>query len=111
MAHALARDAVHRELDIDAVKQGLEARGETVITLNSAAGNRAAYLQRPDQGRRLSGASRVALEGLEKPATKPDVAFVIGDGLSALAIQTNVLPFWDTLKPALKATIGLLRRS
>ena len=103
VAHALARDAVHRELDISSLKAALEARGETVIPLASAAGNRAAYLQRPDQGRKLGAESRALLQGVAKPARSYDVAFVIGDGLSALAIETNVLPFWDVLKPAVAA--------
>jgi ethanolamine ammonia-lyase small subunit len=38
---------------------------------------------------------------LPKPATPYDVAFVIGDGLSAMAIEENAVPFLDVMLPSL----------
>src|SRR5262245_15349541 len=51
LAHARARDAVHRELDIS------QFRLLDPLDLKSAAPDRATYLQRPDLGRRLAPSS------------------------------------------------------
>ncbi|HEU4458841.1 MAG TPA: ethanolamine ammonia-lyase subunit EutC [Methylibium sp.] len=90
IAHAQARDAVHLAFDIDAIDAALKARGLETLRLRSAAPDRAAYLQRPDLGRRLDKASRAALAGREK--REVDLAIVVADGLSALAIHRHALP-------------------
>jgi ethanolamine ammonia-lyase small subunit len=77
LAHARARDAVHAALDRDA----LAAQVGDVTLLESSADDRAHYLRDPDSGRRLSAASA---ERLADGAC--DLAVVIGDGLSALAV-------------------------
>ena len=82
--HALARDAVHDALDVPALQARLADR--EVLTVASAAPDRAAYLQRPDLGRRLSGASRDAL----RPGPY-DVVFVLADGLSARAVHDHAV--------------------
>lgn len=107
LAHARARDAVHLPLDAEALAQSLLAQGIDIgsITLSSAAENRNVYLQRPDLGRRLDEASRQSLKALcaEGSATRPyDIALVIADGLSALAIQQNAIPFLLALMRRLK---------
>lgn len=102
LAHARARNAVHHELNADALQAALQGRGLTVVMMHSAAGNRPVYLQRPDKGRRLDEESRARLEGLSRPATPYDVAFVIGDGLSSFAIEENAAPFLDVMLPKLK---------
>ncbi len=98
LAHARARDAVHRELDAAALAQALSASlGMACITLHSAAPDRATYLRRPDLGRRLDEASRLSLA---PHAARCDIGFVIADGLSALAIEQHALPFlreWNAL--------------
>ena len=97
LAHARARDAVHHELKVDIVQQavmGLQLVEQCVV-VESSAGNRATYLQRPDLGRRLSSGSRLQLQLLasqSKQASTYDLAFVIVDGLSALAVETNAVP-------------------
>ena len=91
IAHARARDAVHRALAIAPLVAALEQRGLEVVVLRSAAGDRLIYLQRPDQGRRLERDSREALEA-RGPKEAYDAAFVIADGLSALAIEENAVP-------------------
>lgn len=91
LAHARARDAVHTPFDRDALAAGLE--GLAVVRANSAAPDRATYLQRPDLGRRLDEASAAALA-----AGPYDIAFVIGDGLSAKAVHDHAAP---TLRAAL----------
>jgi ethanolamine ammonia-lyase small subunit len=106
--HARARDAVHAALDFGAIAQSLQDRGWRVVHVHSAAGDRTEYLRRPDLGRRLSPAGRLAIEGQEQGS---DVAIVAADGLSALAIATNLLPVVDHLRPLLLAqrlTIGPL---
>jgi ethanolamine ammonia-lyase small subunit len=58
-------------------------------------------LQRPDQGRRLDADSRArqAARGAGAAPEGFDIGFVIGDGLSAFAIERNVLPFLDVMLP------------
>jgi ethanolamine ammonia-lyase small subunit len=97
LAHAQARDAVHQQLDAPALAARLATLAglAPALLLHSAADNRATYLQRPDLGRRLDDASR-ALLGAAAGAPS-DLAFVIADGLSALAIEQNAVPFLDVL--------------
>lgn len=103
LAHARARDAVHRLFDAEELLSRLQARGYAGTVVSSAATSRPDYLQRPDKGRRLDERSRALLEGSGRPAVPYDVAFVIGDGLSALAIEENAVPFLDVALPPLKA--------
>jgi ethanolamine ammonia-lyase small subunit len=94
LAHARARDAVHRPLAIEPLRAALAQRGREVIALHSAAGDRLIYLQRPDQGRRLDRDSRRRLEERASRSKEGfDTAFVIADGLSAFAIEENAVPF------------------
>uniref|UniRef100_UPI0037C902D7 ethanolamine ammonia-lyase light chain EutC n=1 Tax=Luteitalea sp. TaxID=2004800 RepID=UPI0037C902D7 len=53
LAHARARDAVHDRLDVPTLRAALGTLGLETLGLHSAAPDRAAYLQRPDAGRRL----------------------------------------------------------
>lgn len=103
LAHARARNAVHHELDVDTLATGLRADGHDVQIVQSAAENRPIYLQRPDKGRRLDDASRALLSGTARSSNPYDIAIVIGDGLSALAIEQNARPFLQALMPAIKA--------
>lgn len=94
LAHAQARDAVHRALDVAALAAELATLPNLApaLILHSAAPDRATYLQRPDLGRQLDAPSRAAV------AAQPcDLALVIADGLSALAIAQNVVPFLTVL--------------
>ena len=99
-AHAQARDAVHARLDAAALKAEIESsiRPE-VLRLHSAATSRTEYLQRPDLGRRLNEASRLLLA--EQPADEVDLAVVIADGLSALAVQRHAPALLQELLPRL----------
>lgn len=102
-AHATARNAVHRALDADRLADALRGRGHDALLLHSQAADRVAYLQRPDAGRVLDEASRARLGALDRPASPRDVALVIGDGLSAHAVEENALPLLDALLPLLAA--------
>lgn len=100
LAHAQARDAVHLALDDAALAEALSsATGQPCLRLHSGAASRDIYLQRPDLGRRLNEHSRATLlDAPASPSAAPvDLAFVIADGLSALAIQQNALPFLRVL--------------
>lgn len=113
LAHARARDAVHLALDHEALAKALHAAcGLSSVSLHSAAENRHVYLQRPDLGRQLDEASRRTLAALRAPggAAAPapayDLALVIADGLSALAIEQNAAPFIGALMARLAAEAG-----
>jgi ethanolamine ammonia-lyase small subunit len=98
LAHARARGAVQHPLAIEPLRAALSRRGQEVIALHSAAGDRAIYLQRPDQGRRLDGDSHRRLEERASRSKEGfDAAFVIADGLSAFAIEQNAVPFFDAV--------------
>ncbi len=107
LAHAQARDAVHLPFDAAGVAASLQAAGLETLALHSAASDRAMYLQRPDLGRRLDESSRERLlqwQAAHSPAVEGagfDLAFVIADGLSALAIHAHAVPL-------LVATLTLL---
>jgi ethanolamine ammonia-lyase small subunit len=97
LAHARARDAVHRGLDLQALRGDIEALGLPTLALHSAATSRSVYLQRPDLGRRLGGESRLQLEALRAQRVLDGtrvhhLAFVVADGLSALAVQRHAAP-------------------
>lgn len=100
LAHAQARDAVHRELDHEALAASLCAAGLATLDLHSAATDRAMYLQRPDLGRRLDDRSTALLAGCEVEGP-PDLALIVADGLSALAIERHALAFISALRPLL----------
>lgn len=115
LAHAQARDAVHLPFDGLGVATGLQSLGLPTLMLHSQATDRAMYLQRPDLGRRLDAASLEALahwRNLSHPngstvsstGTPPfDLAFVLVDGLSSLAIHQNATPLLSALLQRLKA--------
>lgn len=96
LAHAQARDAVHRPLDVRATAGAIEALGVPTLRAHSAAGDRAAYLQRPDQGRRLDAASAQALDAARQDNAL-DLCIVVADGLSALAVERHAAPLLAAL--------------
>ncbi|HEY0064059.1 MAG TPA: ethanolamine ammonia-lyase subunit EutC, partial [Telluria sp.] len=96
LAHARARDAVHQTLDTGALAAQLAQAGMPALRVHSACPDRATYLQRPDLGRVLSEATGASLQ----PGPW-DLALVVADGLSALAIEQNALPFLAALRAGL----------
>jgi ethanolamine ammonia-lyase small subunit len=93
-AHAQARDAVHLPFDHMGLSSQLAERGRESLLLHSAATDRNSYLQRPDLGRKLSDESAQTLRdyALSHPGGV-DLAIVVADGLSALAVHRHTLPF------------------
>ena len=97
LAHAQARDAVHRPLDVQTLRHDIEALGLQTLPLHSAATSRAMYLQRPDLGRQLGTAARAQLVAQREQrhaqgVMTHDLAFAVVDGLSALAVQRHAAP-------------------
>ncbi len=92
MAHAQARDAVHLQLDTEALATRLDELGCATLRAASAAPDRATYLLRPDLGRRLCDADAERLRGLADGHTGCDLLLVVADGLSSLAIKRNAMP-------------------
>ena len=80
--HALARDAVHAVFDPARVAERLP--DWPTIAVASRAPDRAAYLRRPDLGRRLCDADAAQLTPGDW-----DLAIVIADGLSATAAHAH----------------------
>jgi ethanolamine ammonia-lyase small subunit len=101
LAHAMARDAVHLPLDVNALCSELKRADFETITVESATNNRQTYLLRPDLGRRLSEQSAATL------ATHPqkgfDLVILIGDGLSSMAIKSHALPMLKALRERIPA--------
>jgi ethanolamine ammonia-lyase small subunit len=99
-AHAQARDAVHARMQAGALATSLEKiTGLGALRLHSAAGDRPTYLQRPDLGRNLDAASRELLASVQIKTL--DLALIVADGLSALAVERHVGPLLQELLPLL----------
>lgn len=96
-AHALARDAVNLSLDVVTLDAGIHALGYSTLRVHSRAPTRQTYLLRPDLGRRLDDASTQLLQ-THRCSTPSDLAIVIGDGLSSLAVQRHAVPFLSELQ-------------
>lgn len=110
LAHAQARDAVHLPFDAHGIESSLQGLGLPTFRLHSLATDRAMYLQRPDLGRRLDAASLQALtqwQTQKGAAPTFDVAFVLVDGLSALAIHQNAVPLVSLMLQRLQADTAL----
>ena len=97
LAHAMARDAVHLPLDAEALDASIKSLGFSTLLVHSKAPDRHTYLLRPDFGRRLDDDSRQHLQS-HKPSTPVDFQIVVGDGLSALAVQRHTVPLLSALQ-------------
>jgi len=104
LAHAQARDAVLSEFEPEALAATLRALGEPVLVVDSAASDRATFLQRPDLGRKLADSSRTALEAYAGNSPHAELAIVVSDGLSTLAAVTQAEPLLAALLLFLRAS-------
>ncbi|MGK0208560.1 MAG: ethanolamine ammonia-lyase small subunit, partial [Gammaproteobacteria bacterium] len=103
LSHAQARDAVSFPLDINEMTEQLGSISvlkdvAPPLHLHSQAVDRVTYLQRPDLGRKLDENGRqILLSYMNKQKhttqAKYDLAIVVVDGLSSLAVQKNACPF------------------
>jgi len=97
--HAAARDAVY-----SALPEGWpEAHG--LRPLASRAPHKQSYLLRPDLGARLNEESEQKLRALAERGRRPDLQLVVGDGLSALAVEKQAPPLLKALREAAE-TLG-----
>jgi ethanolamine ammonia-lyase small subunit len=94
MAHARARDAVHAALDTEGLAGSLG--GEQTLLVRSQASDRGTYLRRPDLGRKLNDDSRQLLQPGDW-----DAAFVVADGLSAIAVHRQAPGLLAVIMPGL----------
>lgn len=107
LSHAQARDAVNFPLDICEMTKTLSAidalsEVEKPLSVQSEAVDRVTYLQRPDLGRKLNQAGRTTLLNTmqnrqSSTQAQYDLAIVVVDGLSSLAVQKNAAPFISEL--------------
>jgi len=80
-AHALAKDAIVTQLDLDGLQKKSEELQIPCQVFKSKVQDRLEYLKRPDLGRRLDfNSNHVDID-------KVDILFVITDGLSATAVN------------------------
>jgi ethanolamine ammonia-lyase small subunit len=135
--HALARDAVHTQLDIPTLIRGLKARDLESLILRSSIepgpNARRIYLRRPDLGRKLHPDSAAALQSFlhskkavisteaqrsgEPPVsravqdpsqlTSTQILFILADGLSAQAIERHALLLLDATLPLIPNPSGV----
>lgn len=104
LAHAQARDAVHLAFDTPSIVAQIEAEAWPWLEVESAASDRSTYLRRPDLGRRLAQHSVERLQAYRAAHAEEgpyDLVFVLGDGLSALAVHQHALPLLRCVIPAL----------
>lgn len=96
-AHAAARTAVHAPFDAEATAARLGPGFPAALTVRSRAADRATYLQRPDFGRALADGEAARLSAAAVAGA--DVAVVVADGLSALAVERNAGGFLAAFLP------------
>ncbi len=97
-AQAAARDSVWEYWNAENLSCELERRNLLSFQGESAVASRQEYLEKPHLGRSLSNESRVRLAEWQKrffSAARPDVAFVVTNGLSTRAIESHYLGFLD----------------
>lgn len=94
LSHAQAKDAVYQHMDVPYLSEQLQQKQLQTLHVQSNAANKEIYLKRPDLGRQLSNPSKETL--IKEYAKNPqqyDVCIVVGDGLSARAIEANAIAF------------------
>jgi ethanolamine ammonia-lyase small subunit len=100
--HAMARDAVHAHLESAALAAALTGiTGSDVLRLRSAAADRATYLKRPHQGRKLDDASCKRLAEIADP-DGCELCVAVADGLSALAAERHAAPLMKEMLPFIR---------
>jgi ethanolamine ammonia-lyase small subunit len=104
LAHALARDAIHARVDRKKLAGALQRLNLVTVEVESDATDRQAYLREPDAGRRLSAASAERLS--KAKGSGCDLAIMIGDGLSAAAVNAHAALLLSEFAP-LAAGLGL----
>ena len=99
--HAAAKDAVHKELELTDLGSKLVDE-QRLFLVQTEAATKAEFLLRPDLGRKLSLAAKQAVG--EKCSRPAGLQVVIGDGLSATAVRTQVPELLSRLMETARAT-------
>ena len=94
--HAITQDALYRDVDAGLLSELSLFSVETRIT-----GGKQEYLLRPDLGRQLSDEAKRIIR--ERCVKNPAVQLVIGDGLSAAAIEANLRQIMPVIKQGVQA--------
>jgi len=85
--HAAARDAVLETVDFEQDLGSLVA-STGIYEVGTMAPDRAAFIARPEEGRRLSSEARATIAG--RTTHGADFQIAVGDGLSSKAVATQV---------------------
>jgi len=93
--HGVTQDAIYGEVKQEILDQfGL-------FTVQTQVKDKAEYLLRPDLGRLLTPEAKMLID--QKCVKKPQVQIVVGDGLSAAAINNNLPQIFPVIKQGLEA--------
>jgi len=94
--HAITQDALMRDVDQHVLDDLDLFTVHTKVT-----GGKPEYLLRPDLGRQLSDAAKHTMRAQCTPS--PNIQLVVGDGLSAAAVEANVRAMLPALRQGAEA--------
>jgi len=94
--HAVTQDALYRDIDQNLLNEFGLFTVQTNIT-----GGKEQFLLRPDLGRQLSEEAKRTIA--EKCVKNPNIQVVVGDGLSAAAIEANLRQMFPVIKQGVQA--------
>jgi len=95
MDHGVTQDAIYGEVSEEVLNKF------NLFTVQTQIEDRGQYLLRPDLGRRLSKDAKAVIA--EKCVKNPQVQIVVGDGLSAAAINNNLPVIYPVIEQGLKS--------
>lgn len=100
--HAVTQDALYRDVD----QKLLDDLGLFTVQTNITGGKQE-YLLRPDLGRQINDEGKKLIQ--EKCVKSPNVQLVVGDGLSAAAVEANAREMFPVIMQGAKSaglTVG-----
>lgn len=100
LAHAKARDSVHKQWDVELLAEQIARIGLDSIILKTQVKDRPQYLQRPDLGRQLDSESIESLQQFK--SAHYDVLICLSNGLSSTAIDKHGLGLLKAIVQAYK---------
>jgi len=95
MDHGVTQDAIYGEVSEEVLSKF------NLFTVQTQIEDRGQYLLRPDLGRRLSAEAKAVIA--EKCVKNPQVQIVVGDGLSAAAINNNLPVIYPVIEQGLRS--------
>ncbi len=94
--HAITQDALYRDVD----QKLLDDLGLFTVQTNITGGKQE-YLLRPDLGRQINDESKKIIQ--EKCVKSPNLQLVVGDGLSAAAVEANAREMFPVIMQGAKS--------